>query len=96
MTHLGGTRVHPVRCRGGIIKQRALRLDTGNFSWGSEGFYFHYYLFQGVLTIYFYFVIPTSHNKKGPYPQCRIQRFQQCILSPLFCCVHLLYLFVFF
>lgn len=36
MTHLGGTRVHPVRCRGGIIKQRALRLETGNFSWGSE------------------------------------------------------------
>ncbi|KAH7825996.1 putative 40S ribosomal protein S8-1 [Monocercomonoides exilis] len=36
MTHLGGVRVHPVRCRGGIIKHRALRLETGNFSWGSE------------------------------------------------------------
>lgn len=36
MTHLGGTRVHQVRCRGGIIKHRALRLETGNFSWASE------------------------------------------------------------
>ena len=25
-----------VRCRGGNIKHRALRLDTGNFAWGSE------------------------------------------------------------
>merc|ERR1712110_1018273 len=25
-----------VRCRGGNMKFRALRLDTGNFSWGSE------------------------------------------------------------
>jgi small subunit ribosomal protein S8e len=29
-------RIHLVRCRGGNIKFRALRLDTGNFSWGSE------------------------------------------------------------
>ncbi|KAA6378891.1 MAG: putative small subunit ribosomal protein S8e, partial [Streblomastix strix] len=36
MTHLGGTRVHQVRCRGGIIKHRALRLESGNFSWGTE------------------------------------------------------------
>ena len=28
--------VRQVRCRGGNIKHRALRLDTGNFSWGSE------------------------------------------------------------
>ena len=26
-----------MRTRGGNIKYRALRLDTGNFSWGSEG-----------------------------------------------------------
>ena len=25
-----------VRCRGGNTKFRAMRLDTGNFSWGSE------------------------------------------------------------
>jgi small subunit ribosomal protein S8e len=30
--------VHLVRCRGGLIKRRGLRLDSGNFSWGSESF----------------------------------------------------------
>merc|ERR1711893_257801 len=29
-------RIHTIRCRGGNKKYRALRLDTGNFSWGSE------------------------------------------------------------
>merc|ERR1712080_647832 len=32
----GPQRIHTVRCRGGNKKYRALRLDTGNFSWGSE------------------------------------------------------------
>ena len=36
MTKLGQHRIHLVRCRGGMIKHRALRLDSGNFSWGSE------------------------------------------------------------
>lgn len=35
-TKLGQHRIHLVRCRGGMIKHRALRLDAGNFSWGSE------------------------------------------------------------
>jgi len=35
-TKLGARRVHAVRTRGGNSKFRALRLDTGNFSWGSE------------------------------------------------------------
>jgi len=35
-TKLGPKRIHIVRCRGGNRKFRALRLDTGNFSWGSE------------------------------------------------------------
>jgi len=30
-------RVHMVRCRGGRMKRRALRLDTGNFSFSSQG-----------------------------------------------------------
>ena len=30
-------RVHLVRTRGGNVKLRALRLDKGNFAWGSEG-----------------------------------------------------------
>eukprot|EP00992_Anisonema_acinus_P000629 TRINITY_DN10225_c0_g1_i2.p2 TRINITY_DN10225_c0_g1~~TRINITY_DN10225_c0_g1_i2.p2 ORF type:complete len:230 (+),score=57.22 TRINITY_DN10225_c0_g1_i2:86-775(+) len=33
----GERRVRPVRTMGGHKKWRALRLDTGNFSWGSEG-----------------------------------------------------------
>lgn len=36
-TKLGTKRVHLVRCRGGNLKMRALRLENGNFSWGSEG-----------------------------------------------------------
>ena len=37
MTKLGGGhRVRLVRGRGGNYKHRALRLDAGNFSWGSE------------------------------------------------------------
>jgi small subunit ribosomal protein S8e len=35
-TKLGPKRVHEVRVRGGNKKYRALRLDAGNFSWGSE------------------------------------------------------------
>ncbi|KAI9556791.1 hypothetical protein GHT06_016582 [Daphnia sinensis] len=36
-TKLGARRIHTVRVRGGNKKYRALRLDQGNFSWGSEG-----------------------------------------------------------
>merc|ERR1719497_206332 len=36
MTKIGEKRIHTVRCRGGNKKFRALRLDSGNFSWGSE------------------------------------------------------------
>lgn len=36
MTKVGPKRIHTVRTRGGNTKFRALRLDTGNFSWGSE------------------------------------------------------------
>ncbi|EKM54580.1 uncharacterized protein PHACADRAFT_258531 [Phanerochaete carnosa HHB-10118-sp] len=35
-TKLGPKRVHTVRVRGGNLKYRALRLETGNFAWGSE------------------------------------------------------------
>jgi len=35
-TKLGPKRIHTVRTRGGNKKYRALRLDQGNFSWGSE------------------------------------------------------------
>ena len=36
-TRIGAKRIHLVRVRGGNQKYRALRLDSGNFSWGSEG-----------------------------------------------------------
>ena len=36
MTKLAPQRIHTIRCRGGNKKYRALRLDTGNFSWASE------------------------------------------------------------
>lgn len=35
-TKLGQKRIHSVRVRGGNTKFRALRLDSGSFSWGSE------------------------------------------------------------
>uniref|UniRef100_A0A1D1Y989 40S ribosomal protein S8 n=1 Tax=Anthurium amnicola TaxID=1678845 RepID=A0A1D1Y989_9ARAE len=35
-TKLGPKRIHEVRVRGGNKKFRALRLDSGSFSWGSE------------------------------------------------------------
>uniref|UniRef100_A0A8C7JKG6 40S ribosomal protein S8 n=1 Tax=Oncorhynchus kisutch TaxID=8019 RepID=A0A8C7JKG6_ONCKI len=35
-TKIGPRRIHTVRTRGGNKKYRALRVDVGNFSWGSE------------------------------------------------------------
>jgi small subunit ribosomal protein S8e len=35
-TRIGPKRIHEVRVRGGNIKHRAMRLDAGNFAWGSE------------------------------------------------------------
>merc|ERR1711934_1219565 len=35
-TKLGAKRVRPVRGRGNNPKKRALRIDAGNFAWGSE------------------------------------------------------------
>ena len=35
-TKLGPKRVRPVRARGGNYKYRALKIDNGTFSWGSE------------------------------------------------------------
>ena len=36
MTKLGPSNIHKLRVRGGNTKFRAMRLDHGNFSWGSE------------------------------------------------------------
>ena len=36
MTKIGTKRIRVIRGRGGNLKYRALRLDSGNFSWGSE------------------------------------------------------------
>ena len=37
MTKLGSKRIYLVRCRGGNVKHRAIRLDCGTFSWAGEG-----------------------------------------------------------
>jgi len=37
MTKIGHKRIRVVKCRGKNTKYRALRLDVGNFAWGSEG-----------------------------------------------------------
>jgi small subunit ribosomal protein S8e len=36
-TKIGPKRIHSVRTRGGNQKFRAIRIETGNFSWASEG-----------------------------------------------------------
>ncbi|KAK9235851.1 ribosomal protein S8e/ribosomal biogenesis NSA2 [Lipomyces kononenkoae] len=36
-TRIGPKRIHSVRTRGGNTKFRALRIESGNYSWGSEG-----------------------------------------------------------
>jgi len=36
MTKIGEKKVTSIRCRGGNLKFRALRLESGNFSWGTE------------------------------------------------------------
>jgi len=36
LTKLGQKAVHRVRVRGGAYKYRAIRMDTGNYAWGSE------------------------------------------------------------
>jgi small subunit ribosomal protein S8e len=48
MTKLGAQRVHVIRVRGGNLKYRALRLDTGNFTWGTEGLSLAYPQFRFV------------------------------------------------
>ncbi|TPX36122.1 hypothetical protein SmJEL517_g01591 [Synchytrium microbalum] len=35
-TKIGAKRIHVVRVRGGSLKHRALRVESGNFSWASE------------------------------------------------------------
>jgi small subunit ribosomal protein S8e len=35
-TRIGPKRVRPTRVRGGNTKWRALRLEAGNYSWGTE------------------------------------------------------------
>ena len=35
-TRVGPKRIHEVRVRGGNVKYRALRLESGNFAWASE------------------------------------------------------------
>jgi small subunit ribosomal protein S8e len=36
MTKMGPKRIHIVRGRGGNLKYRAMRLESGNFAWAGE------------------------------------------------------------
>jgi len=36
MTKIGERRVHRIRCRGGFMKYRALKLDHGSYAWAGE------------------------------------------------------------
>ena len=49
MTKLGPKSIHLVRCHGGMIKRRALKLESGNFSWASEGI--RYFIFIDILSL---------------------------------------------
>ena len=66
MTKLGATRIHTLRVRGGNEKFRALRLDTGNFSWGSEGLYNYPTYLISYLTVIL-FIIHSSHQKNSHF-----------------------------
>ena len=48
-----------MRTRGGNRKFRALRLDTGNFSWGSEG------NALGILKLFFYYLSENVQRVKS-------------------------------
>ncbi|KAG2461844.1 HECD3 ligase, partial [Polypterus senegalus] len=47
-TKIGPRRIHTIRVRGGNKKYRALRLDVGNFAWGSESCLILYSLWFGI------------------------------------------------
>ena len=61
---LGQKRIHVIRTRGGNKKYRALRLDNGNFSWGSEGPFVIVWVVVAIILqcelLYFAVVLPPS------------------------------------
>ncbi|EZG43279.1 40S ribosomal protein S8 [Gregarina niphandrodes] len=48
MTKLGGSRKSIIRTRGANVKHRALRVEAGNFSWGSEAVAFKAKIYSAV------------------------------------------------
>jgi small subunit ribosomal protein S8e len=66
MTKLDSSkRIHEVRTRGGNTKYRAIRLDTGNFAWGSEHVTRKTRLIQVVSGAFSRVVDPRSRRKRG-------------------------------
>jgi small subunit ribosomal protein S8e len=49
---IGAKRIHLVRVRGGNLKHRALRLDTGNFSWASECLFYCFLWIERMIKIF--------------------------------------------
>uniref|UniRef100_A0A7N5K7V6 40S ribosomal protein S8 n=1 Tax=Ailuropoda melanoleuca TaxID=9646 RepID=A0A7N5K7V6_AILME len=85
-TKIGPRRIHTVRVRGGNKKYRALRLDVGNFSWGSEssgiGTESRHYVWLPVISGKVALWKMSSHPTAGLYAQnkdnrCCLQRIQQ-------------------
>lgn len=72
MTRIGATRVHRVRTRGGNLKMRALRLETGNFSWPTLGeFFFCLFFFFSASYIRFVDQKKKSHKKSSFFLRIR-------------------------
>jgi hypothetical protein len=79
MTKLGEKSVREVRTMGGNKKFRALRVEVGNFSWGSEGaFYCSGHDAQPIRLIHLrvpFFTFNSLHPQ-DPYLGCCLQRHQ--------------------
>jgi small subunit ribosomal protein S8e len=70
MTKLDSSkRIHTVRVRGGNTKHRALRLDTGNFAWGSESITRKTRLIQVVSRL----PLQSGRNRAGSKEDSRVE-----------------------
>ena len=66
-TKLGAKRIHSIRVRGGNVKFRALRLDSGNFAWGSEHVTKKTRIIGVVRTRFFFRILSGSSLAEGEW-----------------------------
>jgi hypothetical protein len=79
LTKLGQKEVHRVRVRGGNYKYRAIRMDTGNYSWGSESKYLFNLKFYNQTNETTYTILRL--HTQNTYFGCSVQRFKQRVRS---------------